>query len=156
MFNKVEELLRMRCSCDGLDIQRCSHDLTICWSIEHCADGCYDTGHGALCVDRTIGSRDEPDSASVSVAQSKCDGISGTCRECTSTRRGVYTCEFGFCAVKPGDWCRTGWSCHADCDCCKKDRKRGAKALEKTIDNLEVSPVRNSEPFEPAQVLDSP
>jgi hypothetical protein len=128
----------------------------VCESIEHCADGCYDTGHGALCVDKAIKSRDGPDSASVTAAQSKCDGVSGKCRVCTPTHRGVYTCEYDFCAVKPGDWCRSGWSCHDDCDCCKKDRKRGAKTLERSIDNLEVSPVRKCEPVEPAQVLDSP
>jgi hypothetical protein len=47
----------------------------------------------------------------------------------TSFSRGVLTCKDWFCYVKPGDWCRTdGYSCHDDCNCCRKDRKRGISA----------------------------
>jgi hypothetical protein len=140
-------------SCSGLNIQRCGLNGSSCYSVDYCVNGCFDTGHGAQCVDRA---GPEPKSASVTTAQSKCDDVSEPCRECTPTRRGVFTCEYGFCAVKPGDWCRKGWSCHDECDCCMKDRNRGGKTLERSTDNLKVSSARRSEPVDPAQVLDSP
>lgn len=45
-------LLRMRRRCNGLNIERCGLDGSSCTFVEYCAKGCFDTGHGALCVDR--------------------------------------------------------------------------------------------------------
>jgi hypothetical protein len=142
-------------SCSDLNIQRCNLDGSNCLQVEYCAEGCFDTGHGALCVDRGLDSRGESNIGSVSSAQSKCDGVAGKCRECTETRRGVYTCSSGFCAVKPGDWCKAGWSCQDDCDCCKKYRKRGVQALERSTDDVKVSSLHGREPVDPVKVLET-
>jgi hypothetical protein len=70
--------------------------------------------------------------------------VPGKCKQCTGTGRGVLTCEFGFCAVKPGDWCDANKSCHDDCNCCRKGKRD-----DKEIRSLESTPqVRSS--------LDSP
>jgi hypothetical protein len=76
---------------------------------------------------------------------------------CTDTHRGVLTCEFGFCYVKPGDWCKSGWSCRDECACCRKDKKReldGSRAVERALE-LEVRTSSAIERDVPAQVLDT-
>jgi hypothetical protein len=43
----------MRCSCSGLNIDRCDPDGSACSLVEYCAngDGCVDTGYGAICME---------------------------------------------------------------------------------------------------------
>ncbi|KAF2036266.1 hypothetical protein EK21DRAFT_106370 [Setomelanomma holmii] len=105
-----------------------------CIIIDHCANGCMTLDDGVSCLESpAVTARDEFEAGFVSTAQSKCDGQPDGCKMCTGTRRGVLTCIGSFCAVKPGDWCSKDTSCHDDCDCCEKGRKRAvmtAKSLE--------------------------
>lgn len=112
------------------------------------------TGHGAACVDR-LSIRDEGNSAGLEEAQGNCDlNNPNVCHECTSTHRGVLTCVGGFCAVRPGDWCKSGWSCRDDCNCCKKDRKRGTRAVEASESTAEVRTIPKGEPAGTVHKLD--
>lgn len=121
---------------------RCDLKGVSCTFVEHCPEGCFQLHGATLCVDRApVSARDEDNSGIVVQAQGKCDGVKNECRECTSSRRGAFTCIEGFCSVRPGDWCKNGWSCRDDCGCCKKDRKRGVRtveALERTVEVREI------------------
>lgn len=97
-----------------------------CSPIGHCSMSrlapkhCVSKPHGASCEPVSTATSKDVDEvksinsqASITTAQSKY-------KECTSDHRGVRTCDFGFCYVVPGDWCKASESCHADCQCCKK------------------------------------
>jgi hypothetical protein len=81
------------------------------------------------------------------------NGVLGQTKECTDDRRGVLTCNEGFCAVKPGDWCKGGWSCRTECSCCKKD---GGKHSVATAESPpEVRSLHKREFVVLAQALDA-
>jgi hypothetical protein len=158
-------MLIIWCSCSGLVILLCDLFGSACSLVEFCTEGCFNTGHGPSCVNSadkgspkmsSVKLRRQPDLAAVSVDQGNCDGVPGKCRQCTDTHRGVYTCQGGFCAVEPGDWCKGSWSCHDDCNCCKRDRKRSIVDMKSSEKALKVRSIVKRESVGPAQVLDAP
>ncbi|KAF1916811.1 hypothetical protein BDU57DRAFT_548437 [Ampelomyces quisqualis] len=122
--------------CSGLNIEACRLDGRSCSWVKYCAAGCFDTSHGTLCVDKVTDqapkhdTRAESNSESINSAQS--------IRKCTPTHRGVFTCIEGFCAVQPGDWCKSGWSCRDDCACCRKNTKRDVLTVKSVENTAEV------------------
>ncbi|KAF1851817.1 uncharacterized protein K460DRAFT_401824 [Cucurbitaria berberidis CBS 394.84] len=105
--------------------------------VEHCPQGCFELPHGAACVDRAPPSIRQTDEGTANAVNTN---AKGKYKECTSDRRGVRTCEFGFCYVEPGAWCRLNASCRDDCRCCKKDKllSRRRDAVEASRNIIEI------------------
>jgi hypothetical protein len=83
------------------------------------------------------------------------DNKNGKTYMCTDTHRGVLTCEYDFCYVENGHWCRNGWSCRDECACCRKDKKReinSARVAERTPEVITLSVVERNVPV---QVFDT-
>jgi hypothetical protein len=160
--------------CEALDIFQCSI-LGSCLLYENCAHWCTDleAPTGAVCADApphgskerreegdtegeaiqgqsNVKSRAEDDDNMVNI-----DDAQGKTYQCTDTHRGVLTCDGGFCYVEPGHWCAKGSSCHDDCACCKKDKKRGTDTARSVERAPEVRTPSESESIVAAQVLDS-
>ena len=133
----------LRYDCKGKDIYR-----YIDGSPDHpgdfmvnCPLGCFELASGAACLDRAPPSKraDEGMSAYVNTMSNKYT-------ECTSDYRGVRTCEYGFCYVVPGDWCKASESCRNDCNCCKKN-KRLSRRFEHR-DTTEQAPSEEHKPLD--------
>ena len=103
-------MVALRYNCNGNDIYQYVDGLPghPGHFVEQCPQGCFDLPDGATCVDRAPPSRRE--------------AVEDKYNECTSDYRGVRTCEYGFCYVVPGGWCKANESCRNDCKCCKKNQ----------------------------------
>jgi hypothetical protein len=127
-----------------------------CNVIAHCQGECSQSFEGVSCGQKSaISTRDETEATFVSAALGKCDGVQGKCYDCTDSHQGVLTCEYGFCYVEPKHWCANGWSCHDDCSCCKKDRKRGSENIRSVEAAPKVCTLPNSESIIAAHILES-
>ncbi|KAJ4369056.1 hypothetical protein N0V83_006139 [Neocucurbitaria cava] len=72
--------------------------------------------------------------------------------ECSADYRGVRTCQYGFCYVEPGHWCKANESCRNDCACCKKNR--GLSRRVEAVGVPEVVTARGEDNVEISQVQD--
>jgi hypothetical protein len=130
--------------CEELDIHKCNI-LGSCILFENCAHWCIDltAPTGAVCGDAPpngVGARDKVDSIH---ATDSIENKNSKTYECTANHAGVLTCAFGFCAVKPDDWCAKGWSCRDSCACCKKGKKRDTESTCKSRKKREVEAPRS-------------
>ncbi|KAH4038039.1 hypothetical protein HBI25_037480 [Parastagonospora nodorum] len=104
---KCRVKLILECSLQREDTPRCGP------KVASCKHGCEEFDTGASC--RQISQSESRR------AESTLDAAEKETYECSNDHRGRMSCNYGFCAVKPGDWCWKGYSCRDDCACCKKD-----------------------------------
>ncbi|KAF2829946.1 hypothetical protein CC86DRAFT_403278 [Ophiobolus disseminans] len=93
--------------CKGLTIECCAYNNSACSWVETCAKGCFDTGNGALCVDRV--SVEKKSEADASAAAS--------CETLPALRYWVYKCN-GATALKcmeQNDHCLESKDCLGGC-----------------------------------------